>query len=348
MLQTPNVFVDTEPFCGQKFSLDSGRLKRLIQLIKAGRLRLVLPSTTRRELKKKLLEQVDEELERFQIARKKAPLLARSSNPTITNVFEEIDVEAVKAELLGLLDEYLKQAEAIDVDPPADMLEQVLDDYFDSTPPFGGGKKKHEFLDAIAVRTLCDWCEEEEESLYVVSRDDDLAAACDKRERLLHLPTLDDLFGLVQAVDTKALALVESASGEIERLLSQQLEGAGYIIMEDGDVENVEIRHIDIDDLHLQDVEDDVVLFQFHAWVTIRADVSYWDYTRGIYDSEDKVFIPFYRIDTQVEDYFDVVAYGSVGAETEALDAVRDVFVEFDSSQTFEVDTENVVYDDEY
>ena len=87
MLETSFVFVDTQAFRAARFAFDGGSLKRLCQLVKSGRLDLVMPTITKREIRKKLSEHVDEVLSAVQSARTKATILRQSQLPTLAAVF---------------------------------------------------------------------------------------------------------------------------------------------------------------------------------------------------------------------------------------------------------------------
>lgn len=346
MLQTPFVFVDTEPFCASNFGLAAGRLKRLLELAQAGVVELILPSVTQRELYKKLDEAVEQAASILQSGQKRAGVLQQSTHATAIAAFTPIDLQAVKAELRAALDVYLRDSRAEVLTPPADSLAKVLDRYFAHQPPFGTGNKKHEFPDAVALETVLDWCATEGVSCYVVSRDSDLKAACGAQPALLHLEGLDALFELVEATNARAQALLDRATPEIQRQMIEQFEFSGFMLVdEEGDAENIQVINIEITDSGVQKVTDEVLLFQVKAEITFRADVSFWDYSTATYDSEDKVAIPWRQIERKVENTVDITAYGRVYADTPALNEIRTVEVDFDTGQVFDVYADPEVYE---
>jgi PIN domain len=57
-------------------------------------------------------------------------------------------------------------------------LQAIMDDYFGGKPPFGAGRKKAEFPDAIVASMLRVWCAATEQAVYIVSLDGDLKGCC--------------------------------------------------------------------------------------------------------------------------------------------------------------------------
>ena len=60
----------------------------------------------------------------------------------------------------------------------AAVLPLVLAAYFEKQPPFGHGKNKAEFPDALVLETLREWCAKNELNMAVVSLDQGVQAAC--------------------------------------------------------------------------------------------------------------------------------------------------------------------------
>ena len=336
MLKTPYVFLDTQVFVANRFVFDAGALGRVSELSSADRIRLVIPETTCREIKKKIRDHI----------KKIAHDLGKLSASMPALALAEIDEEGCVTELCLKLDEYLDAAKATQIPSSADVASDVLEAYFNDHPPFAEGAKKHQFLDAFALKALERWAAEEEEEVYVISQDRDLKSAADGNSALLHLDKLADLFGLAELVDAKAAALLSSAEDQIKQQVTDRLPGSEFFIDEaDGVVDNIEVVDVELWDSVVQDVEDEVVRFVANAFVIFRADVSYWVSDNATYDSEDKVLIYHDRAEYRIEDEVTLDLLGSVIAVNPTLEEVAEVFVEFDTRQTFLVDPHAVYYD---
>lgn len=67
--------------------------------------------------------------------------------------------------------------------------------YFDKKPPFGDGKKKSEFPDAISILSLKSYLEDDEK-IYVISEDKDLKEYCAVDPTFISVETLDKLLNI--------------------------------------------------------------------------------------------------------------------------------------------------------
>ncbi len=338
MLETQFVFVDTEAFYSCRFMFGKSALKRLSDLCRSGRLSLVLPEVTRREIEKKIGNDVDSFVSGLSKLDKKTPAVREYADAdTALNAL--LDRDSIRGNVTAEFGKFLEEAKAEVLPFDASIMAEVLDSYFEQRPPFGTGKKKYEFPDALALTALDNWCAEEEVKCYVISRDPDVQAACNDADALIYVESLDDLFALAEIIDKKAAALLEAGREEIRRQITESFAGFGFAIYEeDGHVENIEVVDVTFLYLGIQDIEENVIRFIVKARVFFHGDVSYWDYTTAIYDSEDKVARPWQRIDRVVADEADVTAYGSIFAVDESLEEVEEVLVELNTSLTFEVD----------
>lgn len=73
----------------------------------------------------------------------------------------------------------------------------LFDGYFGGQPPFGSGKKKNEFPDALALNALEATAAERGTGVLVVSKDGDWRAFCEKSERLYLVPEIERALALI-------------------------------------------------------------------------------------------------------------------------------------------------------
>lgn len=73
----------------------------------------------------------------------------------------------------------------------------IFDSYFSGTPPFGSGKKKDEFPDALALNALEATALEQDTRILVVSKDGDWHAFCERSERLFLLPDIERVLAIL-------------------------------------------------------------------------------------------------------------------------------------------------------
>jgi hypothetical protein len=157
MLKSRNVFVDTQAFHQHKFRFDHPTLKRLLELGASGAIQLVLTETVVGEVFAQLKEQLAE-------ASKSLAQFRKLIGPIEGNLPEQyrgLLAEASQEEIIELgvkaWESYLTDSKSIVV--PANDVDsgELLGLYFDSKPPFGQGRKKSEFPDAISVLSLATW-----------------------------------------------------------------------------------------------------------------------------------------------------------------------------------------------
>ena len=343
MLQTHWVFLDTEVFVAHRFMFESGSLKRFADLSAAGSLHLVITETTVREVKKKIEDHVQETCELIEKKLAGAPALRALIDSAL---FKALDRAPLEAQLFEKFDAFLRDSKAERVPHSDEAVKQMMDDYFDGEPPFGRGDKKHQFLDAIALKILLLFARKEDVKVYVVSHDPDVKSVCDKDGEFIRLEQLSDVLTLVEIADKKALELVVSATDKIKQKVIEEVERAGFYIEQDGDVENVDVEDVEVSNLKVQKVADGVVEFVGTANVTVTADVSYGDPDTASYDHEDGFVFYHFQIDNRIEDELEFQILGSVTARDEALDAVEEVSLEGEPMRDFVLNTENVVHDD--
>ncbi|MEI8714778.1 PIN domain-containing protein [Mesorhizobium sp. ISC11] len=112
----------------------------------------------------------------------------------------------------------------------------IFDSYFSGTPPFGSGKKKDEFPDALALNALEATALEQDTRILVVSKDGDWHAFCESSERLFLLPDIE-----------RALAILNDAPLGLRKTflawLGAEDDGRAEVVSR---LENI-VEHLDVD-----------------------------------------------------------------------------------------------------
>ena len=98
---------------------------------------------------------------------------------------------------------------------------EILKQYFSQKPPFGKGKKKSEFPDAIALAGLENWAIKKSKNILVVSNDDDWANYANTSKNLMVVASLDDALNIL---NRKNPALDENISNLLSNLTSESSE----------------------------------------------------------------------------------------------------------------------------
>lgn len=229
---------------------------------------------------------------------------------------------------------------------------RLLPGYFGGRPPFGVGRKKDEFPDAISIEALYDFvlAQGEDVEVHVVTEDSDWHGALSKNVRLSVHQTVADVLQYLRKLDEVA-ELVEGAlngdPGLLGRVVSEEFLGQGFSLEEDWDAsfDAMEVTAITFDDVTLVSLANRKASLRFAATVTFAATVDFTDYGSSAWDSEEGeyMFRDMYRVrivhDAEVSGSAAVLLDVDTG-QVAGVDAVSwdtKVFeVSFDSAESVE------------
>ncbi|MBC1280268.1 DUF4935 domain-containing protein [Nostoc sp. UCD121] len=288
-LQTSQVFIDTEVFINANFQFSSGRLSRLYTFNVNGKITLHLTDITIREIKanlKKQIEEVTESVNKFQT---KAKLLRGvPSFEAIFNYDRDLVLEHYEAQLrdftesrqLFLFPENHYIVNIISTKNVA--VEIIFDKYFNQQPPFGEAKKKSEFPDAFTISALEKWCCENHKTMYVISNDSDMKAACNASNYLISIANVDELFDLITAEDKYISSIAHQwfteSREEIKNEITDKFEELELFdlvdVDKDGEIEKITVNNINLLQENLVEIQDEILYFTVIAEISFSVDVS--------------------------------------------------------------------------
>jgi len=302
-----NVFIDTSIFVSENFNIAGTKFKTLAYLAQANRIYIKSSDITYREIISNIEENVESAEKSIHKTKKEARILR--------NLGHKSSYKALFADFPRdkIVDKISKQIRRYFISSKIEIIRAlktspavVFDKYFNKKPPFGLEKKKSEFPDAFVLSALEDWCDKNNQSIFVISHDPDMASACCSSERLEYLPSLQAFLGLVidhdQAIAKLAHERFQRNVANIRNLISDQLEGS-YVFLKDQDGEGTitSISEIILGDPSIINITDQVVTFEFQSKVFITADIWFKDLDTATYDSEEKRLIPWRDIEQEVE-----------------------------------------------
>lgn len=135
-------------------------------------------------------------------------------------------------------------------------LDAIVDDYFAGRAPFGGGKKKSEFPDAIVAASLVAYAQEQKSQVTVLSKDGDMRRTCERHSEHLRLATsLPEVLGEAWLADegaghdavALALSRCETALLPLE-LVRSHLDGV-EVTFDEGARCDARIDDVSVDEL---------------------------------------------------------------------------------------------------
>jgi hypothetical protein len=345
-----HVFLDTEVFVHKNFDFGGALFQRLERARTSGLVDLYVTSVTDRETEAKIAEAVNDAATAQRKFQKEARILRNLSEPAFTGLFEEFDTDELTKQLLSQYEQFKKRVNVEVVPNADDALDQVLDRYFQRKPPFGEGKKKHEFPDAFAITALESWCRDEEiEEMHVVSSDPDMQSACYEVGLFVHVASLEKMLELITEKETGLLQLGEQVlarnAEQITQEIAKQFPMLGFFLADqEGDIVEVEADHVEIEESSLVDVVDDEMTFRITVEVSFRAHVVADDYSTAVYERGYPVVF-LHQIDADLERTVTIPAEIKIQFERDNPEASELRNVNVDTTNDVGIDLELYDYD---
>lgn len=214
---------------------------------------LVISDIVVRECKRHLSESAENLVDDFN-TRFDSPEWRRSYNiDLLSSIPKVINKDVIENGLIQSYDEYLTATHAKILESNNIDIEKILSDYFNSVPPFKGGKKagkkrdhkKYEFPDAIIIARLKQFAEECGE-ICIVSEDSDWEAAFWDCEYVKFYKCLKEMFADITIEEKVGLSAQQhfyeqqiNFNNDIERtLLAKPVEVYAQIVDMNGNKHN--------------------------------------------------------------------------------------------------------------
>lgn len=294
MLETKKVFIDTQYFVKMGLHFDSPALKSFKDLCGIDELQHVTTSVVEREVQNKIELSVKEALSALQTFRRKARMISALDDENIKSLFAEISEDEICKKAGDVFCDYIKSCKTECVEANNVNAEHILSLYFGKKPPFGEGKKKSEFPDALSLLSLKSYIGEQEK-IYVVSEDEDLKSFCEIDTQLVPIDTLDkllDLYNQHTNERTEQIKLYFAINQiHIHARIKEYLESCDVYnnsSWEDAEVDGgitvLNLGNIDPSVIYVSDEECQVT---FDIDVEYEVTVTGPDFNNGIYDKEE-------------------------------------------------------------
>ncbi|MDP2490153.1 PIN domain-containing protein [Vibrio splendidus] len=348
MLETKNVFIDTQYFVKSNYNFESISFLSLKELCQKEELRYLMTSVVEREVENKIALSIKEALGSLQSFKRKAHILSTIADPSLSSLFADVREEDVYGKANEVFHSFnaeckYEYVEADQIDP-----EKLLELYFEKKAPFGDGKKKSEFPDAISLLSLETYLEDNEK-LYVISDDKDLKTYCEGNERLIAVDSLEkflDIYNLhTNARTEKIKQFIESKTDEIKAQVSEYISGSDVYnssTWEDAEVDSFSVSEVGDFEINVVHVSDEECQLTLDLTIELDVTVTGPDFSNGVYDKEDGHFYSFGSTTREEVIPFDFtcelnLSYEFVGGELEDVD-IADLYIP--KAHSIEVDVE--------
>ena len=192
------ISVDTNIFDQKRLQLSSASMQALVRLNER-MFRFILSGTVAREVVSHLKKAAEDAIKSAKKSIGAALFAYGTENPTRDQILEQISGSRTPAEAADQRWNQFIRDTGCDILDDATLVSTatIYDAYFTGQPPFGSGRKKDEFPDALALNALEQTAEQEGTSILVVSSDGDWHAYCQQSQRLFLVPQIERALALI-------------------------------------------------------------------------------------------------------------------------------------------------------
>jgi hypothetical protein len=176
-----------------------------------------------------------------------------------TGIHEAKTRRCTTKEALADLDKFLEECKPNVLPVKDSYLKSVLDDYFGRRPPFGEGKDKAQFPDALAIVALIDYSKHDR-TICAVSGDQAFRAGCNP---LFHLDPYESLPKFLDAVasEDKRAAFIHDVITKVDDVVKPAIKEQFEKLTFDLPHEWGEVHEVQVEDISLGDREADILMF---------------------------------------------------------------------------------------
>ena len=291
-------------------------MSTLAEYGKKGTIKIYLSEITREEVKSNIKEDLSIVIQQINQFKKEIHRKGRIIR-NIEGFKEYLNLPKLNArinfeKITSSLDTFIQSGNVNTIPTGNIDIKPILHKYFNKEKPFGEGKKKFEFPDAIFLASIENWCKENHQKTYLVSSDTDILEY--KSDYIFPLENIGKLLGTIHRME-----VVEKERFEwIEQIFIKSWDRFTKVISEhfierikdeyysDINVRSVRVLNIEYFDFSI--IDDSVSFFtlQMDVDISYSLDFSYTDYGSSYYDKEDDKWF-FKDIKTAFRDFDDTI-----------------------------------------
>ncbi|MFT9495045.1 PIN domain-containing protein [Anaerosolibacter sp.] len=315
MLNYPiSVFLDTNIFDSCKYHLDDNSILKVLQkFAKNDKVRLYISNIVLREAEKHIKDATDSAYKVLKSAEKEIRKIISPSmleGTSLEKYFQLPPVDGIEESTLNKFRDFLKNTNVVTLDNSGVDIEQIIDDYFNSKPPFEEReKKKNEFPDAIIISKLKEKFSKDN-PIWIISGDKGFQNAFQGLEGFNSMYSLKELFDMINKQDRIIIynriknylensEVIEEIAQAIEvEIENDEIEIDGMDCDRKGICEGFDYDEVYIESISnvgvalssVDEISDEIVIVSVICNADFSALCSYDDYENSIWDSEEKEY----------------------------------------------------------
>jgi len=304
------IFIDTCIFEAENF-FKGRNLNILLDLAKEKIIEIKITNIVYREILIRIENNSIKALNVF----KKMSLNLQNEGKILKNVdffkdyFKEIDIKKLKTTTSSNIKKQfndLIQKNSIEIiNNELIDAEKVINDYFETKPPFREGQKKNEFPDALSINSISNWCKKNNKKVFFITNDKDFKEYKDNNidcsynlSNLLELlyKENDDVAEFLTRIYEQEKYKIEDTY-TINYYLDIALSNEVYTKLEnDPWIEDVNVDISEIEDVEIiiaiiNEVDDDRFSYEIEVDIIFTVEVEYTDLSEAYYNKENHFWI---------------------------------------------------------
>lgn len=283
------VFVDTSVFCKANYFVKDGTISHLFQLHDKGRILLLMPTITKREVQKNYRQDLVEQFD-------KLSRLHKLKNIEAYNL-PVMNKDDICKEVNCKISEMMNHVCELDYSYCQD-VETIFEKYFEREYPFAGKGKEKEFPDAFVLQALEKYAADNQiKKVIVLSEDGDMTdyqspvldTSEDYKMYLSRKLKEDaDLSGFEEALNDSLPNLERQINLMVEALLTNP--GTYQEVINLNEVSDVSLNGFEVilnsKDYYITSINEHSIDIDLHAKVDFSVCVEYLDLESSYYDRE--------------------------------------------------------------
>lgn len=302
IMSVPNViFIDTNIFDEQNYNFDSSAFSPFIAAVKGQNFVLLLPDPIMREVNRHIKTRSLNALKALEDAKRKAPFLSKwKSWPLRLEKHRDILFWELQKIVKKEWGDFLQLFDIKKLSYDEINLNEIMNWYDERRAPFGKGKKRKEFPDALAIASVSAYAKQNGTPVAVISKDGGIKNACDTYTQLLYFKSLPAFTEAILSADEllkKAKALLGAGEKDICNAIDDSFCDLGFYLegFMDGEIDGVGVNSIVLEESRIVGLGELGCTVAFEAYIEFSASFECYDpdgmCSPGEYSTEDSSFI---------------------------------------------------------
>jgi len=276
------VFIDTSIFKKHGFSVNKTMFNTFRSLCQSNKIQFLSTDITQSEIESNILQSIKELKTAFKKIEKENRIIETIGGQTYKEFIDKKSTAEMLSDIKKDIDTFFEECNIQIINASEQSGGQIFNDYFSKAPPFGEGKKKHEFPDAFVLSALKGFFPEKNKNIIAVSTDKDFKSFCENEDKFKYFETLYEFINWIlqdeDNVVTVIHKIIEDNKQKISKLIEHEIENNGmYVDDADGEIFFETLQSCQFMDISVVGLNKNHASLFIDVDVTLNLEASYWD-----------------------------------------------------------------------